>query len=299
LPIIIFLILGIGGIFLSEEIKKQQGVVDVDTQYQRIQIVDVLEFLTKEPVRYLKTDPYGSQSAMFLDDHDLVLKYQKFYRLSRHFRPDLKYSLMIGGGAFSYPKDYLKMFPEAKIDVVEIDPELTLLARRYFNLKDDTRMLIFSEDGRTFLNKTKNKYDAILIDAFKSYFVPYQLTTKEAVEKIYDSLDEKGIVLLNIISSVNGEKGKFLRAEYATYKKFFPQVYLFLVKNKEAGDRAQNIMLVALKSEEKPVFENNDAELQEYLSCLWIKEIKNDTPILTDDFAPVDNYLAKIQKNIR
>jgi spermidine synthase len=205
---------------------------------------------------------------------------------------------MIGGGAFSYPKDYLKMFPEAKIDVVEIDPELTLLARRYFNLKDDPRMQIYSEDGRTFLNKTKNKYDAILIDAFKSYFVPYQLTTKETVKKIYDSLDEKGIVLLNIISSVNGEKGKFLRAEYATYKKFFPQVYLFLVRNKEEGDWVQNIMLVALKSEEKPVFENNDAELQEYLSRLWTKEIKNDTPILTDDFAPVDNYLAKIQKNL-
>ena len=41
---------------------------------------------------------------------------------------------MIGGGAYSYPKSYLREFPWAEMDVIEIDPALTELAKKYFML---------------------------------------------------------------------------------------------------------------------------------------------------------------------
>jgi spermidine synthase len=50
---------------------------------------------------------------------------------------------------------------------------------------------IYHEDARVFLNKTKNKYDVIFGDAFSSHHsLPYQLTTKEAIQKNYDILNE-------------------------------------------------------------------------------------------------------------
>jgi spermidine synthase len=206
---------------------------------------------------------------------------------------------MIGGAGYSYPKDYLKKFPDARLDVIEIDPMLTELAKRYFNLKDDKRLVIYHEDGRTFLNRTKKKYDVIFGDAFTSYYaLPYQLTTRETVQKMYEMLNDDGVILINIISSIEGEKGKFLRAEYATFKTVFPQVYLFPVNEFNDGSKVQNIMLIALKSKQKPAFRNNDPELNKYLQHLWKTEIKKDVPILTDDYAPVDAYTMKIIKEL-
>ncbi len=50
-------------------------------------------------------------------------------------------------------------------------------------------------------------------------------------------------------------------------------------------------MLVALKSQTAPVWQNQDKELNEYLGHRLEEEIVSEVPILTDDFAPVDNYL--------
>ena len=111
------------------------------------------------------------------------------------------------------------------MDVVEIDPGMTRIARKYFGLYDNARLKIFHEDARTFLNRNKKKYDVIYSDAFNSFnSVPYQLATSEAVEKMYAALNNDGLVIHNIISAINGKKGEFLRAEIATYKKYFPYV---------------------------------------------------------------------------
>lgn len=279
---------------------KKQGYIDVDTQYNRILIYKSIDEKTTRQTMNMITNPKEIQSAMFVDkDDDLVIEYTKFYRLAQHFNPDLKYSLMIGGAGYSYPKDYLKKFPDARLDVIEIDPMLTELAKQYFNLKDDPRLTIHHEDGRTFLNRTKKKYDVIFGDAFSSYYaLPYQLTTRETVKKMYETLNDDGVVLVNIISSIEGEKGKFLRAEYATFKNVFHQVYLFPVNDLNDSSLVQNIMLVAIKSKQKPAFINNDPELNKYLQHLWKTEIKKDVPVLTDDYAPVDNYIMKIIKGL-
>lgn len=289
------LILALLGYFISfsfaeESLAKENGI-SIDTNYNHIQIYETIR--NGQPARILSMDKTFS-SAMYLNSDDLVFRYTKFYRLAEHFHPTLKNGLLIGGGAYSYPKDFLKNFPKATMDVVEIDPQLTEISKQYFNLKDDPRLQSFHEDGRTFLNKNTKQYDAIFIDAFKSYSIPYQLATIEAAQKIYNSLSDDGIVLMNIISSIEGDTGKFLRAEYATYKKLFSQVYVFGVSYPNDGNAIQNLILVALKSSTPAKFANNKAELQEYLDQIWTKEIPLDIPILTDDFAPVDQYIMKL-----
>jgi spermidine synthase len=169
---------------------------------------------------------------------------------------------------------------------------VTELAKKYFRLEENPRLTIYHEDGRVFLNKTQGKYDVIFGDAFNSlHSLPYQLTTKEAVQKKYNILNDDGVVILNLISAIEGEKGKFLRAEYATYKSLFPQVYLFPVAGSGYGNIVQNIILVALKSEKDQTFNDSDPKLNEYLQHLWKKTVDADIPILTDNFAPVAYYI--------
>lgn len=292
----------LGGLILAYFINTQvqaksfeeNQYLDTDTLYNRVIIKKGTEIATNREVITMSISKTNS-SAMYTYSDNLVYEYTKYYDLAAHFNPDFKKALMIGGGAYSYPKYFLKRFPAAAIDVVEIDPGLTELSKKYFQLKENSRLRIFHEDGRTFLNKTSDKYDVIFGDAFSAFYsIPHQLTTKEAVRKIYDSLNDNGVVLINIISAVEGEKGEFLRAEYRTFKEIFPQVYVFMVNYPEQPDFNQNNILVALKSENPATFKNDDETLNEYLKHLYKKELHMDMPILTDDFAPVDKYTMKL-----
>ena len=275
-------------LFIPDPSLAEAGMIDRDTQYNHVRIVDY------ENVRYLKIEG-GIHSAMFLDSNELHSEYTKYYDLALHFNSNFRKALIIGGAGYSYPKYYLENFPDRTIDVVEIDPGITKLAREYFNLKDNPNMRIFHEDGRIFLNESEEKYDAIFGDAFSSYYsLPAHLTTLEAVQHEYDMLNDGGVILVNIISAIEGEKGEFLRAEYATYKEVFSQVYLFLVNFPEEGDRTQNIILAGIKNNTQATFTNSNQVLQEYLDHLWTDDIPQDRPILTDDYAPVDYYINKI-----
>ena len=266
------------------------GIRVIDTEYNQVVLSEDTDKKTKKPALFLLTDPFVTQSAMFLEDSDLVFEYTKFFRLANHFKPDLKKSLMLGGCAYSYPKDYLKKNPEALLDVVEIDPGMTTIAKEYFNLKDNPRLAIYHEDGRTFLNRINEKYDVIFGDTFNSFSIPFQMSTRETASRQYDILNDDGLVILNMISAIEGKSGKFLRAEYATYRSIFPQVYIFPVTEPDDGAKIQNVILIALKSDKQPDFKSEDPELDSYLKNRWTGAIANDVPIITDDFAPVEYY---------
>jgi len=280
---------------------KKHSYIDIDTQYNRVLIYNTTDINTGRPIKMLNVNDEKS-SAMFTDkDDDLVFEVLKYYRLIEHFNPEFEKSLMIGGSGYAFPKDFLRKYPEATIDVVEIDPGLTELAKIHFNLPDDPGLTIYHEDGRTFLNRTDNKYDAVFMDAYKSMItIPYQLTTKEAVQRIYEILNKNGVVFANLISSLDQKNNRFLRAELATYQSVFPQVYLFAVQYPDPSEKEkeyfQNIMLVGLKSPIEPQFTSTDTALNKYLQHRIIGEIQNDQEILTDEYAPVEYYTSKVLK---
>ena len=293
LSIFIIFIIGWYVVIRLNHISQANGFIDIDTIYNRIWIYNHNDSKTNKLVKIMGVNN-ENQSSMFLDNDELVNEYTKYYHLAKHFNPNFKKTLMFGGAGYSYPKDFLLKYPKATIDVIEIDPKVTELARTYFKLTENSRLNIYHEDGRVYLNKTQKKYDVIFGDAFSSHYsLPYQLTTKEAVQKKYDILNDNGVIIINIISAIKGEKGEFLRAEYATYKNIFPQVYLFPVQEPNNSYMVQNIILIALKNKKNPEFTNTDPELNEHLQHLWEKEIYLDLPILTDDYAPVDYYMSK------
>jgi len=289
---IFFVIFFIAISIISWKNTNSSGVIEIDTQYSHVVIYDSLDPETERPIRSLMTSAEGIQSKIFLDDEfSLPTTYQNYFRLVRHFNPSLKKTLLLGGGAYSFANNFLHENPSAELDVVEIDSELTEIARQYFNLKDDPRLNIYHQDARRYINNTDNTYDAIIVDVFFSLAVPYQITTIEAVERLHSILNEDGVVMLNLVSTANGNKGKFLQAEYKTYMSVFPQVYLLATEDSKNGDVLQNFILVALKSDAEPFFESLDPDFNDYLATLWKENIDNDVPILTDDFAPVEQYV--------
>jgi hypothetical protein len=136
------------------------------------------------------------------------------------------------------------------------------------------------------------------MDAYKSMItIPFQLTTQEAVKHIFDMLNENGAVYANVISSLDKKNNFFLRAEVATYKSVFPQVYLFPVQypnpSEEEKSKFQNFLLVGLKSSFAPEFESSNDLLNRYLSHLYKGDLNFEGHVLTDNFAPVEYYASK------
>lgn len=295
-------LLGTGSFAIAATPKNAFGnglVADVDTSYNRVRIVDGQDARTGRLIRMLKTDPFVIQSARFLDGDpaEPVFEYAKFYRLGDHFQPEPKRALVLGGAGYTAPRNFLNRHPSSTVDVVEIDPGLTQLARQYFALNSDKRLTIYHEDARPFLNRTAGGYDLILPDAYHSvYSIPYQLVTREAVQAMQKALTADGIVLANLITALTGEKSQFIRAAYATYADVFPHVFVFKIHPDRPATEVQNILLVALKSTNRPALVNDDPELQAYLNQLWKKPITADLPILTDDYAPVDQYVLNFHR---
>ncbi len=280
-------------------LRAHSDLYDFDTEYSRVQVFRSQDLDTGRTIRALTTDPYSVQSATFLDSDELVLPYSRFYHLLRHFRPDFENTLVIGGAGYSFPKEYLRVYPEARLDVAEIDPQMTAIARRFFRLQDDPRMTIFHEDARMYINRADaGQYDAILMDAFGSMFsVPHHLTTLEAVREFSRILKDDGVVIANLGSAITGPSSGFLQAELRTYKAVFPQVHLFKVRPEYREDRLQNLIIVASKDPVQAELTTDDPQIADLLVNRYTGDVPLTKEILTDDLAPVE-YYNSIAQNI-
>lgn len=272
------------------------GLVDIDTPYQRVFVLTPKKTGEERAYRLLVTDVLGSQSMMYLDSpEELAGEYCKYFQLVFHFVPQVKRILIIGGGAYTVPKYFAAHYPGIQIDVVEIDPGVTDIARKYFSLKDYPNLTIIHEDARTFLNHTAARYDAVFLDAFQSSpSVPFHLTTREAFARVYAVLNDGGMVMMNVISAIAGKQGEFLRAETATLRSLFPSLQIFAVTDTDDATHVQNLIIAAEKSAAEPRLESSDAEADYLFHHLWNKEVPADIPVLTDNFAPVESYMLPV-----
>jgi spermidine synthase len=280
-------------------LREANDLHDIDTEYSRIQVYRSIQPRTRRPIEALVFDPYFVQSAIYLDSDEPALEYTRFFHLARHFRPGFRNAAVIGGAGYTLPRDLLRENPEIDLDVVEIDPRMTEIARRYFRLTDDPRMNIVHEDGRMFLNHAPaGSYDVVMLDAFGSTFsVPFQLTTVESVRQSERILKDDGVVIANLGSAFTGKCGLFLQAELATYHAVFPNAYLFKVNSTKSDEQVQNVILVATKTSFQMPLESPDPEIASLLDHIYRGEIPTNLAALTDDLAPVE-YYSSIAQNI-
>lgn len=259
-------------------------LLDTDSQYSRIWVKQIET--EKTTYKTLQVDT-GLESYIDAQTGEMGAQYLRFYDLFEYFNKDAQNTLLIGGAAYTYPIHYLNKYQNKTIDVVEIDDKMTEIAKEQFGLNiNEHRLKIYTQDGRSYLNYSKNKYDTILMDAFKGVNAPFELTTYEALVNARDMLNENGIVLTNIISSLEGKDSEFIKYEYATYKAVFDDVKIFVVQTEDRQER-QNLILVGIKGNPEKDETKYD-EYEKYLS-MEVTEFETDKPIVTDNFAPIGN----------
>jgi len=274
-------------------------VMQKDTFYHRIRIEE------DDEARYMYFDR-TLQSAMTLKDPTaLRLIYSRYTSLGFVFRPDAKKMLLIGLGGGSIPKKLNKEFPNLEIDAVELDPEVIKLAKDHFNVKESKQLRLHAQDGRLFLTRTRNQYDLIMLDAYFTDAMPFHLATRQFFELAQKKLTPNGIIVANLISAVTGPNGKIARAFVRTLRQVYPQTYVFASRRPEnvSLDTIQNVIVVATRDKQrldiKEIVKRASAldrglfpePLQDIAVAYFDRQLAEDVPILTDDYAPTDNLL--------
>jgi spermidine synthase len=187
------------------------------------------------------------------------LEYAAYLHTSLAVKPDATRTLMIGLGGGSVVKRMWRDYPQMRLDVVELDPEIVEVAHRFFALPEDERISVFVGDGRSFLETALDTYDILIVDAFDEDRVPRPLTTEEFLRTARDRLASDGVIAYNFIGSTKGDRSKPFRSLYRTLANVWRHVWVFTMNE---GVLAEGTNLVLLASDA----EVSDAELRARLA---------------------------------
>jgi spermidine synthase len=228
------------------------------------------------------------------DDRDLPVVLKRYMTAALIYAKDVHSILEIGfgGGRTSW---YLHRFlPGVSVTSVELDPDVAALAKKYFGIKDEPNFHLVDRDGRLFLQQSQDKYDIILIDAYRGPFVPFHLLTKEFYQLVKDHLTPGGTVGQNVEPST-----MLFDSAVKTIQSVFPQTDFYVAEGNVvtiAYDGPARDPADLQKSAKQRQFELN----LRYALPGMLAQRRNLDPktldagakLLTDDFAPVEALKA-------
>ena len=83
-----------------------------------------------------------------------------------------------------------------QVSIVDIDPVSFTVAKRHFHLPGDVECHV--SDGLAFLQKTRKRFDTLIVDAFVGEKVPRHLTGPEFSKAVLRCLRRNGVALVNV-----------------------------------------------------------------------------------------------------
>ncbi|SDY79710.1 hypothetical protein SAMN05444365_103508 [Micromonospora pattaloongensis] len=201
----------------------------------------------------------------------------------------------LGGGGFTVPRYLTATRPGTVNTVYEIDGELVALGRRELGVRDSRELRVGVGDARLLVaGAATASADLVVGDAFGHLVVPWHLATREMMAEVRRVTRPQGVYVQNVIDY---PPLRFIRAELATVAAEFPHVALVAPPAALAERTSANFLIVAgsaplpmdalrarLDGVDEPVTLLAGPELTRFIG---------DARPLTDDFAPVDQLLAR------
>jgi MFS family permease len=204
--------------------------------------------------------------------------------------------LYVGGGGFSLPRHLESAYPASTHTVLELDPVVLATARSELGFSPTERTTVIVGDARlSVADLPTDGYDVVIGDAFGGLSVPWHLTTREFLGQIDRVMRPDGRYLMNVI---DGDALRFARAETATLRSLFEHVVVIAGGSPLGGRAGGNLVLIA--SHEPVDAADILARIRargdggEFVSKpVDVAALTAGAPILTDDFAPVDQLLGR------
>jgi spermidine synthase len=235
----------------------------------------------------------GRQSCIDLQHPDrFALNYTRMMLAGALFTsPDPKRILLIGLGGGSIPTALKTILPDAQVDVVEIDPAVTKVAKRYFNFNETAHTHVTELDGRVFVKRAGRegrKYDIVMLDAFDHEYIPEHLLTREFLGEVKSLLGPRGVIVANTFSL-----SKLFDHESVTYAAVFGRFYNLTKENRVIVTRMDGLPPIAEIKDRAakfaPALQRFGADARQ-LADLFDAEVTWDTSarVLTDQYSPAN-----------
>jgi spermidine synthase len=208
--------------------------------------------------------------------------------------PSPREVLLLGLGGGTSAEIYRRLYPEAKVTGVELDPALVEAGRQFLGLSLEGVAVVI-DDARPFLDaeaqRSPGRFDVIVLDAFQFPYVPFQLTTAEFFGAARRALAPGGVLLVN--AGRYGEGRDVVFALARTLAAVFPHVQAADAPNRSntllaatAHDPARAVGVEGLfVSAEARAVLRDLASRHAPMKPAWWPE---GAALLTDDRAPVE-----------
>lgn len=109
--------------------------------------------------------------------------------------------LILGLGGGSSATLIPKYYKDAQITGLDIDPVIVDMGKKYLGLSEVQNMEVVIADARSWVKKSKEKYDLILIDLFQGTKIPDEFYQEEFLLDVQKLLKDDGIVAFNHLYS--------------------------------------------------------------------------------------------------
>lgn len=225
-----------------------------------------------------------------------MLEYSKIALAGLLYNPAPARVLVLGMGGGVIPRELHHYFPDAEIDVVEIDPAIPKIAKKFFGFRESDRLRVHVQDARMYIRRHLRKkgepYDMIILDAFLSDYIPFHLMTREFLRQVRGVLTPGGVVVANVFSN-----NRLFDCELKTYGDVFGECQVFF------GSSSVNAMIIATGPDgellaKKEAMKNAVTLQKKHAFAFLMVDVakrlrpgvtpKPDAEILTDDKAPVN-----------
>lgn len=242
--------------------------------------------------RYFLND-YLMQGAYDKETQQSILMFSYLlHDLAVGYTTNVSDVLVIGLGVGLVPMQFAQ--EGAKVDAVEINPAVLPLAREYFDFKPE-RVNLTLGDGRQFVNASRNRYDALILDAFLGDSAPSHLMTREAFTAMRRLLRPGGVLVVDCWGNFASDKDFLVASLQKTLAAVFTDVRIHCDINHQPADQVMNVFFVAspapLKIHRPPTFDHVHRLVRAQVEAAFAHVAEADPEhgmILTDDYNPVD-----------
>ncbi len=233
---------------------RRHGILSFRTMAGRAWVIPSYD-AKGEPTRVLRVGG-GNQSATYVSDErwtESPSAYIRAFDIVFDAPVPVRDVLVLGGGGFSFPKQLITCHPEARADVVEIDPAVVSLAQRFFFLdrlvvEYDTeatgRLNMIVQDALEFLRESQTTYDAIVNDIFAGRTPAQEFLAPATLELVRAHLAPGGMYAVNVVSPGVGAKSQVLHDTVAACRQAFPHVAV-VVCTRDDAQAVSNRIVVA------------------------------------------------------
>lgn len=167
------------------------------------------------------------------DPERLVFEYAKMSFAGLLLNPNPRRVLIAGLGGGSLPSALTTLFPEAQIDVIEIDQAVVNVAKEFFDFEETDQVSVIVNDARVYVKRAallEKKYDLVILDAFTGDYIPEHLLTLEFLQEVRSIMTPDGVLVANTFST-----SRFYDHESETYQRVFGEFFNF--KLPSSGNR--------------------------------------------------------------